>query len=90
MALSPEEARQVYEWRQSQAITLGTGCFSVAGLILSPLLTAVLSGGELHTWQIYFFLTGAALAAISGARWHVEAGRCRREYILWAEGKVSW
>jgi MFS family permease len=90
MALSREEARQVCDWRQSQAITLGTGCFSLAGLILSPLLTAVLSAAELHTWQIYLFLAGAALAAVSGGLWHAEAGRRRHEYILRAEGKVSW
>jgi hypothetical protein len=58
-----EEAQQVCDWSQSQAITLGTGGFSLSGLILSPILTAVLSGTDLQIWQISLFLVGAALAA---------------------------
>lgn len=82
MSLSRGELQTIYDWRQSQALSLGSACFSLAGLILSPLLAAVFSGADrVQVWQLPLYLAGALLAAVSGTWWHREARRQRAEFV---------
>jgi hypothetical protein len=83
---SQDSLKTVYEWRHSQATTLATGCFSLAGLILSPLLAAVFDKGGVETWQACLFVTGAVLSAGCGAAWHREAARLQKCFLRKSSG----
>ncbi|MDQ5819902.1 MAG: hypothetical protein M3540_00480 [Actinomycetota bacterium] len=72
---------RVYEWRQAQAASLASACFTLSGLILAPLLAAVFDGeAEVEIWQLIAFVLGALLAAASGAMWHRQARRDQDQY----------
>jgi hypothetical protein len=72
---------KVYEWRQTQATSLATGCFTLSGLILSPLLAATFdSKANVELWQLIVYVLGALLAAASGGLWHWEARRQQHTY----------
>ena len=93
MIVSYEALQAIYAWRHSQATTLATGCFSLAGLILSPLLAATFDGdAEIEVWQLVFFAIGATAAAVAGGLWHVRASRVQAEFqaeLLPAAGAVT-
>jgi high-affinity Fe2+/Pb2+ permease len=72
---------KLYEWRQTQATSLATGCFTLSGLILSPLLAATFdSKAVVEVWQLILYVLGALLAAVSGGWWHLEARRQQQSY----------
>ena len=71
-----------YEWRQAQALTLGAACFSLAGLILSPLLAAMFDPkANVRLWHVLVLLSASFLAVLSGAIWHMRARRLQREFL---------
>jgi len=72
---------KVYDWRQAQATNLASACFTLSGLILSPLLAAILEGRDLAVWQLSTYFLGALLAVISGVLWHREARHLQAEYL---------
>ena len=76
-----------FEWRQQQATSLASACFTLSGLILAPLLAAVVDGqSEIEVWQVVVYSLGASLAAVSGAWWHRDARREQKQYREWALG----
>jgi len=80
--MKPEELQKLYDWRQSQALSLASACFTLAGLVLSPLLAAVFDNGSpIQPWQLTLYVSGAALAAISGVWWHRRARRQQKEFV---------
>jgi MFS family permease len=85
------DLEKVYDWRQTQATSLASACFTLTGLILSPLLAAVFeSKAELGSWSLYAYLLGALLAAVAGLLWHREARRLQKEYFARASGILEW
>jgi hypothetical protein len=70
-----------YNWRQSQATTLASACFTLSGLILSPLLAAVFDPkAEIATWHLSVYLPGTTAAALAGLLGLRKASRLHDEY----------
>jgi MFS family permease len=77
-----EDLQKLYDWRQSQALSLASACFTLAGLVLSPLLAAVFDKASLiQPWQLALYVSGAVLAAVSGVWWHHRARRQQSEFV---------
>jgi len=71
-----------YGWRQTQALNLAAGCFSLGGLILGPLLAAIFaSDATVRLWHVCVLLVGAFLAAASGVLWHLQARAIHYEFL---------
>ena len=91
MEVNPDHVVKLYEWRQTQATSLASACFTLSGLILSPLLAAVFdSKADVEVWQLIVFLIGALLAAVSGGLWHREARHQQKAYSDWVHGILYW
>jgi hypothetical protein len=85
-----ETARSIYEWRQNHAITRATGCFALAGLIVTPMLGAIFDrvvvGADsvvlgAKSYQVWAFGACALLSFICGLVWHQRAVEWRAECI---------
>jgi hypothetical protein len=71
-----------YEWRQAQALSLAKGCFSLAGLILGPLLGAMFDpDATVRLWHVVVLLPSSLLAAWSGVLWHLQARAIHYAFI---------
>lgn len=92
MQIGRDDLEKIYEWRQAQASNMGGACFTLAGLILSPLLAAVFdANASVETWSVAAYALGAVLAIMAGVAWHREAHRLQLEYaVKVAPGVVTW
>lgn len=89
MTLRPDDVAKVYDWRQSQATALGSACFTLSGLILSPLLAAVFDDrSQIRPLYVGLYVAGALLAAISGVVWHREARRLQNRFVADADTDI--
>jgi hypothetical protein len=75
-----------YGWEQERFMTLSKGAFSLAGLILSPLLAAILSNtGKVDLITAIQFGVGMLAACLSGAVMHGLAAEVEDEFISRAD-----
>jgi hypothetical protein len=75
-----------YEWQQARFLALSKGFFSLAGLILSPLLAAILSNSDrVDTATGLRFCVSAGAAAAIGLLLHWAAGDVAEEFRMVAD-----
>lgn len=85
-----ERAEKYYEWQQDHAKVLGSAAFSLAALVLAPLLAAVLEPDvDVAVWHGCLFAAAAAIAMGVGVWWHVRAARYQREYLRGSSSAVA-
>jgi hypothetical protein len=70
-----------YDFKQGQFMALSKGAFSLAGLIFSPLLAAILSNqDQVSSDTGAWFVAGAAAAFIAGLTFHALAIAAAAEF----------
>ena len=75
-----------YGWEQERFMTLSKGAFSLAGIILTPLLAAILSStDDVDALTGAAFVIGMVAACLSGAVMHWLAADVEEEFIARAD-----
>jgi hypothetical protein len=82
MGVTPEDLRKVYDWRVTQTLMFAKGCFVLAGLILTPLLTASFSTtADVSTAATIACVLSMGLVALAGACWHLVADDLQEQFL---------
>jgi hypothetical protein len=69
-----DQVVKFYEWRQTQTLALAAACFSLAGLILAPLLGAMFDPkATVRLWHVLVLFPSSFVAAVAGVMWQFEA-----------------
>jgi hypothetical protein len=76
-----ESFRVFTDWRQQLVTSFARGCFSAAGLVLTPLLAATFDPRfSISILQFASFIVGSAACFVSGLIWYRRASKIQQHF----------